>query len=413
MNSNSKDINNLCKLVSDAFGLDVLFINPKGDIISIHLTNQTQNPLYKNKKKNLFNAINFDPKKEFSFPFIRKTNFFENILTISTSKNNVYEGTILIGPFVSHSISDEKINGLINDTRAFAYREKMFNYYSSIPNIKHEKLINISVIIFRLFNNILLSPETIINKNQALIKSTEKNKEVNMLISNRLQTNTIQHDGLFEKKILDIVKEGRVDELDNFIIIKEEEDASVLSKDSYIRSVKNHLITLITLASIASIEGGLDHEIAILLRDEFILQLEELNRVDETRKLGRKVLYTFTEKVLQVKNERYSKTIVTCRNYISKHVYEKINHNDITQMIELSPKYLSVLFRKEVGITISEYIQQTKIEEAKKLLAYSSNSILDISSLLNFSDQSYFTKVFKKVVGVTPKIYRERHHLQK
>lgn len=67
MNSNPKNINNLCKLVSDAFGLDVLFINPKGDVISIHLTNQTQNPLYRNKKKYLFNAINFDLKRSLAF----------------------------------------------------------------------------------------------------------------------------------------------------------------------------------------------------------------------------------------------------------------------------------------------------------------------------------------------------------
>jgi AraC-like DNA-binding protein len=72
---------------------------------------------------------------------------------------------------------------------------------------------------------------------------------------------------------------------------------------------------------------------------------------------------------------------------------------------------LSFLFKKEVGITVSEYIQQTKIDEVKKLLAYSKTPISEICSLLNFNDQSYFTKVFKKVVGITPKQYRERYHL--
>lgn|SRR5690625_351045 len=411
MTANSKNINNLCKLVLDGFGLPVFFINPNGDVIFEHLNNQSLNPLYNNEKTNIFKAMNFDPKTVFSFPVIRKTDFLEKYLTISILNNDILEGTVLIGPFISYSVSEERINSIINEARLFSSRDQMFNYYNSLPNIEHETLVNISIIVFHMFNRILLSFETVTKKNNNLITPTGIKKEANMLISQNLQTNIIQHDRQFEKKILDIVREGKVEDLDNFRIMKEEEEASVLSKSSHMRSVKNHIITLITLVSIASIDGGLDHEIAMLLRDEFILQLEELNRIEETRKLSRTMLYTFTEKVLQVKNEQYSQTIASCRNYIVKRVYEEINHNDIASMIELSPKYLSVLFKKEVGITISEYIQQTKIEEAKKLLAHSSNTILDISSLLNFSDQSYFTKVFKKVVGITPKVYRERHHL--
>ena len=411
MTANSKNINNLCKLVLDGFGLPVFFINPNGDVIFEHLNNQSLNPLYNNEKTNIFKAMNFDPKTVFSFPVIRKTDFLEKYLTISILNNDILEGTVLIGPFISYSVSEERINSIINEARLFSSRDQMFNYYNSLPNIEHETLVNISIIVFHMFNRILLSFETVTKKNNNLITPTGIKKEANMLISQNLQTNIIQHDRQFEKKILDIVREGKVEDLDNFRIMKEEEEASVLSKSSHMRSVKNHIITLITLVSIASIDGGLDHEIAMLLRDEFILQLEELNRIEETRKLSRTMLYTFTEKVLQVKNEQYSQTIASCRNYIVKRVYEEINHNDIASMIELSPKYLSVLFKKEVGITISEYIQQTKIEEAQKLLAHSSNTILDISSLLNFSDQSYFTKVFKKVVGITPKVYRERHHL--
>jgi YesN/AraC family two-component response regulator len=80
-------------------------------------------------------------------------------------------------------------------------------------------------------------------------------------------------------------------------------------------------------------------------------------------------------------------------------------------MLELSPNYVSALFKKEVGMTVSEYIQQSKIDEAKKLISYSKTPISEICSLLNFTDQSYFTKVFKKHTGTTPKQYREKHHL--
>lgn len=409
----SNNINQLCKVVANTFNLPVFLINSHGDIMLEYLINKPLNPLYQNNKENFFKVMNFDPKIEYGFPIIIKNNLSEKFIAVSIFNNELFRGTILVGPFVSYSICDKRINGIINDTRSFSIRDKMFHYYQSLPNIKHETVLNMGILIFHTFNNILLSPETVNTKNKELFKSQESNQEVNMIISNKLQNHMIQHDRQFEKQILNIVKEGKVTELDNFQMMKEEEDASVLSKSSHMRSVKNHIITLITLVSLAAIDGGLDHEIAITLRDEFILQLEDLNSIKETRKLARTVLYTYTEKVLQIKNEGYSKTIANCVNFINKNIYENITLNDLSEMIDLSPKYLSVLFKKEVGMTISKYIQKAKIEEAKKLLSYSSNTILDISSLLNFTDQSYFTKIFKKYVGVTPKVYRETHYLLK
>lgn len=160
----------------------------------------------------------------------------------------------------------------------------------------------------------------------------------------------------------------------------------------------------------AAIEGGFHEEIAHRLLNRYIQQVEELESLDEIRELAKEVLYTYAKKVRQVKIERYSKTIISCKNYIYQHIYENISHNDIARTVGLSPKYLSALFKKEVGLTVSEYIQQMKIDEAKKLLTYSKTSISEICTLLSFNDQSYFTKVFKKVTGVTPKFYRERFH---
>ena len=72
----------------------------------------------------------------------------------------------------------------------------------------------------------------------------------------------------------------------------------------------------------------------------------------------------------------------------------------------MNPSYLSTLFKKEVGMSISEYVQSAKVNEAKNLLSYTSHSMSDISSLLNFYDQSHFIRVFKKYTGVTSKQFK-------
>ncbi|MFC4402498.1 helix-turn-helix domain-containing protein [Gracilibacillus xinjiangensis] len=90
----------------------------------------------------------------------------------------------------------------------------------------------------------------------------------------------------------------------------------------------------------------------------------------------------------------------------NKHLYEEITVSKLAKETILHPNYLSKLFKKEVGSSISEYIQKQKVEEAKKLLAHSDYSLSDIYTWLNFHDQSHFTRVFKKYVGVTPRKYR-------
>lgn len=264
---------------------------------------------------------------------------------------------------------------------------------------------------FKLFNGILLPIGKVLSKNNELIQTVEINKKVISIASKNLQSGVLHHDPLLEKEIFNIIKEGRVEDLKDFSILRDEESVGILSKSSYIRSLKNNIIVLITLVTRSSIEGGLHPEFAFALSDTFIQQLEELNNFNEIKELAQEVRYTFTYKVSQIKKNRYSKTITLCQNYIFTNIYENINHNDIAEMIGLSPQHLSSLFKKEVGISLSEFRQQEQVNEAKKLILYSNTPFSEVSALLNFSDQSYFTKVFKKHVGITPKQYKERSYL--
>jgi len=413
MKNFSESIRNSCNLIAETFDLNVFYINPLGEVIYENFKNHLLNPLYKNQKEKFFNPLNFRPSKVYSAPVIKKSAFSEKYILLSVAKDKEFTGTVIIGPILSYSLSKELIDGIVNDSRAFFYREKVIHYYNSLPVISLEQQKNISLVAFHLLNNYFINPTSIINDDD--IESTDSNKieKLDLVVSENLQSGVFHNDRLFEKKVLYFIKEGKVENLQELSVIKEEEVASILSKSSYLRSIKNHIITLITLVSRASIEGGLNEEIAFSLHDNFIQQLEELNRLDNVRLLAGDILYTFANKVKQIKEERYSKTIINCKDFIYEHIYEEISHDDIARKVNLSPKYLSVLFKKEVGITVSDYIQQSKIEEAKKLLAYSKTSISEICVLLNFNDQSYFTKVFKKVVGVTPKKYRDTQHLLK
>ncbi|MEG0238228.1 MAG: response regulator [Clostridium sp.] len=111
----------------------------------------------------------------------------------------------------------------------------------------------------------------------------------------------------------------------------------------------------------------------------------------------------------QTKNntEEIKSPIENALSYIDGHVEDNINLDSIAAICNLSPCYFSKLFKKEVGVNFKTYINDKKIEKAKEVLKSTDTPILNIAIDLGFDDCGYFIRVFKKVLGVTPKKYRE------
>jgi AraC family transcriptional regulator len=92
--------------------------------------------------------------------------------------------------------------------------------------------------------------------------------------------------------------------------------------------------------------------------------------------------------------------------YIEAHLEEELSLTEIAAVAETSPAHFGRLFRQVTGRTPHQYIIVRKIERAKRLLTESTLPIIDISRQVGFTDQSYFTAVFRKHVTTTPKTYR-------
>ncbi|CAM4261593.1 helix-turn-helix domain-containing protein [Paenibacillus alkaliterrae] len=180
----------------------------------------------------------------------------------------------------------------------------------------------------------------------------------------------------------------------------------MLSKSSYLRSQKNLAIAGITLATRAAMEGGLHSEVAYTMSDLYIQHLEELKDIQSVVKHRTEAMHAFAERVRQNRAGRYSNKIMACQTYIFNHIYEEISAAELAEKVGLNANYLSQLFKKEVGMPIHAYIVREKIEEAKKLLSDPALTLSEICAWLNFYDQSHFTKIFRKLTGVTPKQFR-------
>jgi two-component system response regulator YesN len=96
------------------------------------------------------------------------------------------------------------------------------------------------------------------------------------------------------------------------------------------------------------------------------------------------------------------------KRIISERYSEELTIADLAAEIYLSPNYLCLLFKQEVGQTINDYLTEVRMSVAKKLLEDPANKIYHVCSQVGFTDTSYFTKLFKRHVGVTPSHYRTR-----
>jgi AraC-like DNA-binding protein len=97
-------------------------------------------------------------------------------------------------------------------------------------------------------------------------------------------------------------------------------------------------------------------------------------------------------------------------DYILDNLQRQITVSELAAREGLSTGYFSRLFVEEIGINVNQFINDSKIKAAQNMLRYSDFSILDISISLGFSSQSAFSSVFKKMTGMTPKIYRDRFY---
>ena len=87
-----------------------------------------------------------------------------------------------------------------------------------------------------------------------------------------------------------------------------------------------------------------------------------------------------------------------------------ISVRELANMVKLNESYLSVLFKREVGINITEYIIIKRMETAENMLKYSDFSLSEISNILHFSSYSHFARTFRKYYNISPKQYRSKHY---
>lgn len=208
------------------------------------------------------------------------------------------------------------------------------------------------------------------------------------------------------------IENGNIAELRESIAEDYIGSIGTLAKDP-LRHTKNHAIVLITLASRSAIRGGLSHEIAFSLSDSNIQKIEECRDSVSAMQIARDAEFQYAAMVHELKEQQKGTPVKEknphirrCKNYIYSHLHDKLTVQSLAGALDINANYLSELFQKCEGISLSRYILREKIERAKNLLTYSEYSYIEIAAYLGFSSQSHLGAQFKKITGCTLRQYR-------
>ena len=215
-----------------------------------------------------------------------------------------------------------------------------------------------------------------------------------------------------ELSFYDAVANGNIDFVENNCKRKDFTNPvgmGVLS-DNPIQNLKYHFVIGVAMITRYCTHAGMEQEKAYSLSDFYIQKMDKSKTIQEISDIHDAMVLDFCKRMNKLrKSQVLSKPIVLCIDYIYSHIHYRITIKELADYLNLSESYLSKLFHKEMGIPVSQYILELKIEKAKNLLQYSDYNIVDIANYLSFSSQSHFIQVFQKFTGSTPHKFRTKH----
>ena len=308
--------------------------------------------------------------------------------------------SLLVGPACLSELTEHEITKLMLDYDIPKEQEKVFKEFLFYAP-RYHFLYCIELLLFLQ----LVINKTLVSHREITLDKSERGEELvqqafrEMFHHNeQLEYGEVQkHTTLeFEQKMLDCIRMGDRKALEEVFSSVPIGCIGKVAPTS-MRQAQNTAIVSITLSVRAAIKGGLSQEIAFQLSDIAIQKIEACSSINEVNLISYRSGNPIVDSAIR---------------YIDEHVCSKISIDDLAECAHANRSYLSAKFKKETGLSIMEYINKKKIEEAERLLRFSDKSLIAIASYLSFSSQSHFQNTFKKVTGKTPTQYQREFKIK-
>ncbi|WP_404987825.1 helix-turn-helix transcriptional regulator [Clostridium culturomicium] len=404
MSNKLKDLNTFTTLLGNLLGVPVNYIN--------YLTKES----------------NFNPPQAGAEKFIytHSKDFMKKLLSNNWSENKIYKISsllhmeytlckvpnmdiaIVIGPYTTKPFNISFLD--IFETQyeiSESTRLSLQNYFAGVTVIDFSKIdAACDLLFFNFFGEVDVDydKEVIIAENDihglfihdsfAPLKETNVGENIESMYTN-------------ENLYLQIITDGDIDGLSKLIGNLKSNMKFKLRSNNTLRDMKNYGFTLNSLSRKAA-ERGFVHPFYINeASTELAIRIENAASENELFTIFKEIPSVYCKIVREKSLKEYSLLIRKAINYINLNLNSNLTLSSIANNIVVNPNYLSSKFNKEVHESIASFINRRRIEESLKLMKNTSLSITAISEQVGFNDVNYFSKVFKKLLGISPSEYRK------
>lgn len=218
--------------------------------------------------------------------------------------------------------------------------------------------------------------------------------------------NTIQRRYTYENELMRAVTLGLVQKGSNMLrhmnaLIFEQRNPDEL------RNQKNYCIIMNTLLRKAAEQGGVHPIYLDQASSTFALRIEQTRNIRNIPDLMNDMFYTYCRLVNRHSTKQFSLPVQRIIAYIDTDLTADLSLKALAEIQNLSPGYLSTLFKEDTGQTVTQFVTQRRIRQAIRLLNSTELQVQTIARHCGIPDVNYFTKIFKKQVGKSPSEYRK------
>lgn len=206
-----------------------------------------------------------------------------------------------------------------------------------------------------------------------------------------------------EKKLFDELEKGEIDNVystaKKFFHWMEENNAG------NIMSIRLKILEFALYAEyIAYQKGGMTYHFTA--RQEYLPTIMNTDNIDSLREWFLEKIMGACQNVVGKREEKSNSIIEMAEEYIKENFHKDVSLDEVSKIVNISPYYFSKIFKERTGKNFIEYLTNIRMEKAKELLSTTEYSMKEICCMCGYSDPNYFSRSFKKNVGVTPTEYK-------
>ncbi len=318
--------------------------------------------------------------------------------------------TFVAGPFIDVELSQKN---LLDAAEKYSFSPQIMSqiqkYYTSVPVFSDKDLV---LTLFNSFGEALWGGfDKFTVQNISMVCNTQDFPKIVKAIDAKgddallaMQMLERRYEG--EKKMIQAVSQGMTHQAEQ-ILSKSSALMLEMRVPDPVRNIKNYSIIVNTLLRKAAEQGGVHPLYIDGISTDFAKRIERIRSVDEGINMHHEMIDKYCTLVKKHSMKNYSPLVQKVITLVDFDITADLSLSRQADLLSVNASYLSTLFKKEMGITLTEYVSKKRIEQAAFLLSSTNLQIQTIAQNCGIFDVNYFTKLFKKHTGKTPKEYRE------